>query len=53
MKACEGKIGLVFVIRLEDEDIVPKRIEQFVGKKWSLSQFLDKSSLTWGSRDCA
>ncbi|MBW2609514.1 MAG: DNA-binding protein [Deltaproteobacteria bacterium] len=29
MKACEGKTGRVFVIRLEDGDIVPDCIEQF------------------------
>jgi predicted DNA-binding protein with PD1-like motif len=29
MKACEGKIGRVFVIRLEDGDVVPECIEHF------------------------
>ena len=29
MKACEGKIGRVFVIRLEDGDVVPDCIERF------------------------
>ena len=29
MKACEGKIGRVFVIRLEDGDLIPDCIEQF------------------------
>lgn len=29
MKASEGKIGRVFVIRLEDGDVVPKCIERF------------------------
>ena len=29
MKACEGQIGRVFVIRLEDGDIVPICIERF------------------------
>ena len=29
MKACEGHIGRVFVIRLEDGDVVPECIEQF------------------------
>ena len=29
MKACEGQIGRVFVIRLEDGDIVPACIERF------------------------
>ena len=29
MKACEGRIGRVFVIRLEDGDIIPNCIEQF------------------------
>jgi predicted DNA-binding protein with PD1-like motif len=33
MKACEGKIGRVFVIRLEDGDVVPECIEQFARKK--------------------
>jgi predicted DNA-binding protein with PD1-like motif len=33
MKACEGKIGRVFVIRLEDGDIVPECIERFAKKK--------------------
>lgn len=29
MKACEGQIGRVFIIRLEDGDIVPSCIERF------------------------
>jgi len=29
MKACEGQIGRVFVIRLEDGDMVPVCIERF------------------------
>lgn len=29
MKACEGQIGRVFMIRLEDGDVVPKCIEHF------------------------
>ncbi len=29
MKACEGQIGRVFVIRLEDGDILPECIERF------------------------
>ena len=29
MKACEGKMGRVFVIRLEDGDVVPHGIERF------------------------
>ena len=29
MKACEGRIGRVFVIRLEDGDVVPECIEHF------------------------
>ena len=29
MKACEGRIGRVFVIRLEDGDVVPQCIERF------------------------
>lgn len=29
MKACEGKIGRVFALRLEDGDIVPDCIERF------------------------
>ena len=29
MKACEGYIGRVFVIRLEDGDMIPKCIERF------------------------
>jgi predicted DNA-binding protein with PD1-like motif len=33
MKACEGKIGRVFVIRLEDGDVVPECIERFAKKK--------------------
>jgi len=33
MKACEGRIGRVFVIRLEDGDVVPDCIEQFARKK--------------------
>jgi len=33
MKACEGRIGRVFVIRLEDGDVVPECIEHFAGEK--------------------
>ena len=33
MKACEGQIGRVFVIRLEDEDVVPECIERFAEEK--------------------
>jgi len=29
MKACEGKVGRVFIIRLEDGDVVPECIERF------------------------
>ena len=29
MKACQGKVGRVFVIRLEDGDVVPGCIERF------------------------
>jgi len=29
MKACEGKVGRVFIIRLEDGDVVPGCIERF------------------------
>jgi len=33
MKACEGRIGRVFVIRLEDGDMVPQCIERFAEEK--------------------
>jgi len=33
MKACEGQIGRVFVIRLEDGDVVPECIERFAEEK--------------------
>ena len=33
MKACEGRIGRVFVIQLEDGDVVPECIECFAEKK--------------------
>ena len=33
MKACEGKIGRVFVIRLEHGDVVPEAIERFAEEK--------------------
>ena len=33
MKACEGRLGRVFVIRLEDGDVVPKCIERFAEEK--------------------
>ena len=33
MKACEGHIGRVFVIRLEDGDVVPNCIERFAEEK--------------------
>ncbi len=33
MKACEGQVGRVFVIRLEDGDGVPGCIEQFAEEK--------------------
>ncbi|MGB6872785.1 MAG: PPC domain-containing DNA-binding protein [Dehalococcoidia bacterium] len=34
MKACEGRVGRVFVIRLEDGDVVPECIERFAKEKW-------------------
>jgi predicted DNA-binding protein with PD1-like motif len=33
MKACEGRVGRVFVIRLEDRDVVPECIERFAEEK--------------------
>jgi len=33
MKACEGRVGRVFVIRLEDGDVVPECIERFAEEK--------------------
>ena len=33
MKASEGKIGRVFILRLEDGDMVPECIERFAGEK--------------------
>ena len=33
MKACEGKIGRVFVMRLEDGDVVPECVERFAHEK--------------------
>ena len=33
MKACEGKVGRVFVIRLEDGDVLPECIERFAEEK--------------------
>jgi len=33
MKACEGHVGRVFVIRLEDGDVVPGCIERFAEEK--------------------
>jgi uncharacterized protein len=33
MKSAEGKIGRVFVIRLEDDDIIPNCIERFAVEK--------------------
>jgi len=33
MKASEGKIGRVFVIRLDDGDVVPRCIEDFAAEK--------------------
>jgi predicted DNA-binding protein with PD1-like motif len=32
MKACQGQIGRVFIIRLEDGDVVPGCIERFAGE---------------------
>ncbi len=32
MKASEGKIGRVFVVRLEDGDVIPACIERFAGQ---------------------
>ncbi len=32
MKSCQGQIGRVFVIRLEDGDVVPGCIERFAGE---------------------
>lgn len=33
MKATEGRIGRVFVIRLEEEDVIPESIERFAGEQ--------------------
>ena len=33
MKACEGQVGRVFVLRLEDGDVIPECIERFAGEK--------------------
>ncbi len=33
MKACEGQIGRVFMVRLEDGDVVPECIERFAEEK--------------------
>ncbi len=33
MKACEGHIGRVFIVRLEDGDVVPACIERFAEEK--------------------
>ncbi len=33
MKACEGRLGRVFVIRLEDGDVLPECIERFAEEK--------------------
>lgn len=33
MKACEGRVGRVFMMRLEDGDVVPECIERFAGEK--------------------
>ena len=33
MKATEGKIGRVFIIRLEDGDVVPDCLEKFAAEK--------------------
>jgi len=32
MKSCQGKIGRVFIIRLEDGDVIPDCIEKFAKK---------------------
>jgi predicted DNA-binding protein with PD1-like motif len=32
MKVCEGKIGRVFIIRLEDGDVIPACIERFAAE---------------------
>jgi len=41
MKACEGQLGRVFVIRLEDGDVIPTCIESFAEeKKISVGQVL-------------
>ena len=33
MKACQGQIGRIFVMRLEDGDVVPDAIERFAEEK--------------------
>jgi predicted DNA-binding protein with PD1-like motif len=33
MKTCDGRVGRVFVIRLEDGDVVPECIERFAEEK--------------------
>ncbi len=32
MKACQGQMGRVFIIRLEDGDVIPDCIERFAGE---------------------
>jgi predicted DNA-binding protein with PD1-like motif len=33
MKACEGHIGRVFIVRLEDDDVIPACLEKFAEEK--------------------
>lgn len=49
MKACEGQSGRIFVLRLEDGDVVPQCIEQFaLGNKIGLAQVILLGGVTDG-----
>jgi predicted DNA-binding protein with PD1-like motif len=56
MKAAEGRVGRVFVVRLEDGDIIPECIERFAeAKKISVGQVImiggvDKGEVVVGPR---
>lgn len=57
MQVMEGKVGRIFFLRLEDDDIIPKCIEEFAQEKeisfaWvTLIGCLKKGNVAMGPRD--
>lgn len=57
MQSMEGKIGRIFFLRMEDDDVIPKCIENFAQEKeirfgWvTLIGCLEKGNVAMGPRD--